>query len=411
MAFKLDKKQKYLLACSYGPDSMALFSLLMSAHYNFEVAHVNYGLRKEAKKETENLVKYCEENNVKIHVLNVKKMDEKNNLEAECRKIRYEFFKKVMKKSDLKAVLVAHNEDDLIETYLMQKNRKNIVNYFGIAEKTEIFDIEVIRPLLMYTKASLQKYCDQNKVPYAIDLSNLTDEFERNKIRHNIVSKMDKEKRRNILGEIAQKNRDIANRDKYLNCIDLNDVKTLLSLNDEFLAVGLNIMVRRFDKNASISLPLSKEIRKILESSKPNVRLPLSNNMVFVKAYEECYFNGIGEHHYSYVMKRPQVLDTPFFYADFSSGAANRNVSINDYPITIRRANPNDIIQIKDYEVEARRLFIDWKMPTDLRNRWPVIVNREGKVIYIPHYQKDFDIVSNLNFYVKKSVLLSKKEK
>lgn len=411
MAFKLDKKQKYLLACSFGPDSMALFSLLLKSHYNFEVAHVNYGLRPEAKKETENLEKFCNENNIKIHVLKVKSISSENNVEAECRKIRYEFFKKIINKQGLSAVLVGHNEDDVIETYLMQKQRKNLVNYYGIAETTTIFDIQVIRPLLMYSKAALLKYCKENNVPFAIDSSNLTDQFERNKIRHNIVQKMDKEKRRNILGEIAQKNRDIENRDKYLNCVDLNDVPTLLGMNEEFLAVGLNIMVRRFDRNASLSLPLTKEIRKILESSKPNVRFPINNNMVFVKAYDECYFTGIGEFHYSYVMKRPKVIDTPFFFADFSAGAANRNVSVHDYPLTIRRANPNDLIRIKDYEVEARRLFIDWKMPTELRNRWPVIVNNEGKVIYIPHYQKDFHIDNSLNFYVKKSVSLSKKVK
>ena len=43
----------YLLGCSGGPDSMALFALLKENKINFEVAHVNYHLREEADKESE----------------------------------------------------------------------------------------------------------------------------------------------------------------------------------------------------------------------------------------------------------------------------------------------------------------------------------------------------------------------
>ena len=60
----LDKNKKYLLACSYGPDSMYLFSLLLKEGYNFSAAHVNYHFRKESDDEEKALRKYCYENNV-----------------------------------------------------------------------------------------------------------------------------------------------------------------------------------------------------------------------------------------------------------------------------------------------------------------------------------------------------------
>ena len=44
----IDKKKKYLLACSDGPDSMALFKMLLLEGYQFSVAHVNYHLRQES---------------------------------------------------------------------------------------------------------------------------------------------------------------------------------------------------------------------------------------------------------------------------------------------------------------------------------------------------------------------------
>lgn len=401
MSLKLDKNKKYLLACSFGPDSMALFGMLRKEGYKFEVAHVNYGLRKEAKDETENLKTYCETLGVKLYILRVKQMEQKGNLEAECRKIRYTFFAKVLKKAGLDAVLVAHNEDDVIETFIMQKNRKSLVKHYGIAAKTKLCDAIVIRPILDKPKADLLKYCEKNKIPFAIDNSNLTDEFERNKIRHNIVSKMGKEKRREMILDIDAKNRFIENRDTYLNTLDLHQVENLKPLDDEYLAVGLNIMIRRVDPVASVSMAMAQEIRKILNSRKPNVRFPISSTLVFEKSYDTCRFAGIASTNYSYLMKMPAQLDTPYFYADFRTDTSDRNVTVNDYPITIRRANPNDEIEIKNYKVEVRRLFIDWKVPLDLRDKWPVIVNCYGKVIYIPHYKKGFKRTAKLNFYVK----------
>ena len=64
----LDKNSKYLLACSYGPDSMALFHLLVSQGYNFDCAIVNYHIRKESNSEVEGLLNYASNYKVKVHV-------------------------------------------------------------------------------------------------------------------------------------------------------------------------------------------------------------------------------------------------------------------------------------------------------------------------------------------------------
>ena len=104
---------------------------------------------------------------------------------------------------------------------------------------------------------------------------------------------------------------------------------------------------------------------------------------------------------YEYVLKEPGKLDTPYFSLDFLGDTSNRNVSPDDYPLTIRNARPNDAYKIKDYEKELRRLFIDWKMPVSLRNRWPIIINKDDVIVYVPRYQKDFVAPENCNFCVK----------
>ena len=97
---------------------MALFSLLLEYGFKFDVAHVNYHLRKESDDEENGLRAFCESKNVKIYVCNNQEKIE-SNVEARCREIRYSFFKQLFDLNHYDALLVAHQQDDHIETYLL----------------------------------------------------------------------------------------------------------------------------------------------------------------------------------------------------------------------------------------------------------------------------------------------------
>ena len=397
----LDKKNRYLLACSYGPDSMALCKMLLNEGYCFDVAHVNYHLREESNQEEQDLRKFCERNSLKlfVHDNQIKLI---KNVEAECRKIRYAFFKKIYDSKSYAGLLVAHNEDDKIETYLLQKMRKNLVKCYGIADNTEINKMIVLRPILAWTKSDLTKFCDDNKVPYSIDKTNLIPIYERNKIRINLVSKMTRTERDELLREIDGKNRELKAMFSKLSK-QTNDIKSLRSLSDIVFAYWINTQIEKINPIYKITYKQSREIVDMMCSIKPNSYMICERGKVII---EKCYdklivrsnneFNG-----YSFVMKKPGILDNEFFYADFTGDTSNRNVLCLDYALTIRTYQKGDKYKIKDYEVPVRRLFIDWKMPMYLRKRWPIIVNKEGKIIYIPRYRKDFVIPKNCNFYVK----------
>ena len=62
----LSKKAKYIVACSYGPDSMALLNMLIEEKYNVVVAHVNYHKRDASNFEEESLRKFCANKNIEI---------------------------------------------------------------------------------------------------------------------------------------------------------------------------------------------------------------------------------------------------------------------------------------------------------------------------------------------------------
>ena len=397
----LDKNQRYLLACSHGPDSMALLYILKEEGYNFAVAHVNYHLREESDKEQEQLENYCKKNNIEIYVYEVDEVLNASNLEEQCRVLRYSYFKELVGKYGFYAVLIAHNEDDVIETYLMQKSRQNLVEFFGIKEKPIIFDIRIIRPLLNYSKQELLMFCSLNGVEYSIDKTNLEDVFLRNKIRHQVVSKMSKEERQKTLQEMNEDNEKLKAIFEKISQLDTDKVEDYNRLSDDEFLYAFVALGRKLDPAFTISRPQGMEIRKIFQSNKANITLEISG-LKLVKSYDS--FQLIFDQEipdYSFVLEAPGVIDNEYFFLDFRGDTSNRHITLDDYPLTIRNAKPEDEYLVSNYTKQLRRLFIDWKMPVMLRKKWPVILNKEGTIVYVPRYQKDFVIEKGCNFYVK----------
>ena len=108
---------------------------------------------KESDFEMNGLLEYAAKFNIKVYVLEVNHRLERN-IEAECRKIRYNYFYDLTRHYKYYATLVAHHQDDLIETYLLQKDRQNCPIFYGIKENTVIRNVRIIRPLLSFSKTT-----------------------------------------------------------------------------------------------------------------------------------------------------------------------------------------------------------------------------------------------------------------
>lgn len=396
---KLDKNKKYLLACSYGPDSMALFHLLLLESYRFEVAIVNYHLRKESDDEVNGLINFCNAKNIKLHILDVQENITKN-IEEKCREIRYDFFSRTCKENKLDGVVVAHHLDDLLETYLIQKSRQNLPIFYGLHQKTTIFNVTVYRPLLNFTKSDLLKICNENNVPFMIDQSNLENTYLRNKIRHGVVEKMSIDEKLKMLTTINTENKKLKTLFASIDRSKINSVPYLLSFKGKSFNYCLNLFINKNKVFINVGDKQCKEIRKVLLSKKPNIVFELNKTTKLIKEYDKLSVLNDNKHGYSFLIEKPTILDTEFFYINLKSFNKIK-ISNDQYPILIRNLRESDQYKIKDYIVSARRLLIDWKVPISLRKVWPVIVNNNNKIIYIPRYQKDFIPKDSDCFYVK----------
>ena len=100
-ANNIAQESSFLLAVSGGIDSMSLLHLAISCNQRVQVAHVNYQLRGNNSDLDEKLVaNYCKQKGVTAHIKKTT-ISSDNNIQLEARKIRYAFFKEVVKKEKL----------------------------------------------------------------------------------------------------------------------------------------------------------------------------------------------------------------------------------------------------------------------------------------------------------------------
>lgn len=188
----ITKGSRVVVACSGGADSMCLLNLFLEVRDELniivEAAHVNHGIRgSEADSDEEFVRKFCEDNNVQFHCLRVsvpeiaKEMSE--SIELCARRIRYEFFDTL----NADFIATAHTASDRIETMLMNLSRGASLS--GLCSIPAVRG-KIIRPLIGFTRDDIENYCKIHSLEYVTDSTNLTDDYTRNKFRHNIIGQL-----------------------------------------------------------------------------------------------------------------------------------------------------------------------------------------------------------------------------
>ncbi len=174
----------FLLAVSGGVDSMVLLHLFSKSEFQFEVAHMNYGLRGTDSDADQALVEqWCHERSL---VCQTKKagIPVGRNVQLEARELRYAWFRELCSERSLDFIVTAHHGDDLVETFFI-----NLIRGSGLKGLKSIPEItsEVIRPLLSASREEIEAYATENEILWREDASNQSDKYLRNQIRHNIL--------------------------------------------------------------------------------------------------------------------------------------------------------------------------------------------------------------------------------
>ncbi len=186
------KEDNLLLAVSGGIDSMVMAHLFRQAGYNIAIAHCNFSLRGKESDEDEQLVAtFAEKHKLRFFSIRFNTPDyaaEKAiSIQMAARELRYGWFERLCSEHGFKYLATAHNRDDNVETFLLNLTRgTGIKGLCGIKPKSG----HTVRPLLFASREDIEQYAAAHSVAFREDASNASDDYARNRIRHNVVPQL-----------------------------------------------------------------------------------------------------------------------------------------------------------------------------------------------------------------------------
>lgn len=392
----IEKGDVITVALSGGADSIALLFSLLSLKEELGItvkaAHLNHMIRgEEAERDQRFVEEICFKNGVELicEKQDVPAVSEEKHLSLEtaARMVRYEFLEKVSEGK----VATAHTASDNLETVLYNLARgTSIKGLCGIPAKRGIF----IRPLLFCTREDIENYCKENDLSFVTDSTNLSNDYTRNKIRHNIIPQL-----------------------KEINsAVEKNAIKTAVSLKEdcEYLENKANEFIfKNLDDTAlnifdfeNVSPAIAKRAIKIfIENYSSEIKL--DNN--HINEIYSAVISGKGKisiySSYFAVIRNGKLFVENSFDVEIPTFSVNiyekmlcelnleekvNNLFLNNAldcdkiigQIVLRTKQTEDSIRLRNRGCTKtlKKLFTEYKVPLEKRDVLPVISDDNGVV-------------------------------
>ena len=256
---------KILVGFSGGADScalvLALYELKTVLDIELIAVHVNHGIRKEAYLDEEFVTDFCRKYQIKCITVarDIPLLSKEWSMTEEeaGRKARYDAFYEIAKDEGADYIAVAHHENDLAETLLMNLFRGTGLH--GAAGIRPVRD-NIIRPLLGTSRKEIEDYLEEKGITYRTDATNVENIHTRNKIRNELIPYVEKEINERAVEHLSRAADSFLKADEYIRrmaqrlydktvtlkdgaiCIDLK------SFNEEDQILRENVILRCFEE-------------------------------------------------------------------------------------------------------------------------------------------------------------------
>ncbi|HZK22051.1 MAG TPA: tRNA lysidine(34) synthetase TilS [Oscillospiraceae bacterium] len=185
-----------VIGVSGGADSVSLLHLLIalsgSLNISITAAHLNHMLRGDEANRDERFVrKLCKSLNIPLitEKIDCEKTAKQSKLGIEecARNLRYKLFERAAEKFGAQKIATAHTANDNFETVLLNITRGAALKGVGGIPPVRG---NIIRPIIECSRDEVLKYCDDNKLSYVTDSSNLCNDYSRNRIRNKVIPEL-----------------------------------------------------------------------------------------------------------------------------------------------------------------------------------------------------------------------------
>lgn len=402
-------------AISGGPDSMALLHILLRIKNATDIelicAHVNHNTGRPGQLEEQQYVeKFCRNNNITYETMTIEDYGD-DNFENEARTKRYNYFEQLVKKYHAKYLFTAHHGDDLIETILMRITRGSTLRgYSGFSKVVDRDDYKIIRPFIELTKQDLIDYNKQNKIKYYIDKTNLEDIHTRNRYRKYIVPAFKKEDAK-VNQKFLKYSRTLLEYNDYIDkevskkikSIYANDVLNIPRFLKEEKLIQMKIIYYILEHIYQDDLMLITDrhaeiLYDVMISNKANVRVHLPNNIQAIKSYDTMILGSIEQKNNEYEIeiiksvnlpngRNIEVIDEAESNTNFFCRLDSTEVKL---PLHVRTRRDGDKMTVKGMigRKKVNDIFIDNKISTSDRDTWPVVVDSDENIVWLPGLKK-----------------------
>lgn len=399
-----------VVACSGGPDSMCLLSLvcdfLNSTNLKIIVAHVNHKLRTESDEEEVFVKNYACEKNILFEVSHFDEFKNNKFSEELARRKRYSFFEEIVKKYEANYLLTAHHGDDLIETVLMRITRgSNLKGYAGIKRVSEKENYKILRPLLTVTKDDILKYNDENGISYVVDKTNESDKYTRNRYRKYVLPFLKKEEK-NVHKKYYQFSNELLEYDNFVN----EYIITNEFIVDNYIVINKIKNESLFIKRKTIELLVKKiqeydqfdinnlQVNEIINMlDKTNKSIDLNNGYKCIKDYDRLTItkNTSCKTDYQFTFDKKIEYDNwKITSVTNSDKDTNFEIRLNSeeikLPLIIRNRRIGDKMEIKNLNgsKKIKDIFIDEKVSLTKRDIIPIVTDTNDVIVWIPGIKK-----------------------
>ena len=434
---KLIKKgDKILLGISGGVDSVVLLDLFLKhkdkLKINILLAHVNYGLRKESDNDNQFVVDLAKKYDLPLFEKKVELHG--GNFEEKARDIRYLFFNEVIAAKKLDKIAVAHQKNDLAETMLLNLVRGTGID--GLASMRVRSD-NLVRPLLFASRKEVEAYARKNKISFVSDKTNEDIAIKRNFIRHKLIPELEKNNP-GFIQTMAQENRVFQaiadSQNKMASKIFARIAKSRhqvaeiplkeLSKFDPYLR---SLIFRKAIKEVKgslrdISAKNIFDLEKLSQKTSGTKEIHLPSGLKASRIYDKI----IIEKGQKSLLKTPQKAKLEFGEKvnfgkwQIKLAKAEKFSLISDISLVqidiqkagkllVRSRLDGDRIAISaSKSKKIQDIFTDAKVPKSARDSYPVIVNRENEVVWIPKLRLSDNFKANSK--TKNIVVIESKE-
>jgi tRNA(Ile)-lysidine synthase len=390
---------RIIIAMSGGPDSIFLYELLkkIRVEMNLKIyfAHINHSLRgKDSDSDEKFVIELGEKEGIETYTkkVDIKKYAKENNISDEeaGREVRYGFFKELKNKVGATKVALAHNEDDVVETFMFRLIRgTSLKGLEGIPVKREFF----IRPILSYRKEEILEYLDDNNIEYCIDKTNFKDIYTRNKIRLNLIPSIEKEynlnfkeKIINLISDIGEFNGIINSSLKKYTKNDILDVKELKKEEKFIQRAIISEYLQKFE--ISVNRNKIEEVLKLLETQgskeiSGNYRYSIKKTYDILEIVEKNKIKSQSEEIKELIVPGTIIWKNYKISAELTDSKQKLkeerhefycNLKKDDILIVRSRKNGDKFYPVRmNGKKKLKDLFIDLKIPKEERGNIPII--------------------------------------